>query len=123
MKNLMLFVLVVFLAVNTVSAVEKSATKEIVGEWKYEVPSAPYGYNMGTLVIEEKEGKLLGHTKLEDGYKIDLKEVTYNDGIFKCGLYVDYNYVSIKAEVKGKNMKGMVDTPDGEMPITASKVK
>ncbi|MDX8340178.1 hypothetical protein SLH46_13345 [Draconibacterium sp. IB214405] len=123
MKKLMFFVFVLIAATVTVNASNSSKNKEVIGEWKYEVPSAPYGYNAGTIVIEEKEGKLTGHTKLDDGYKIDLKDVTYEEGVLKFGLYVDYNYVTLKVTIEGENMKGTVNSPDGAMPITAKKVK
>lgn len=123
MKKLMFFVFVLFLTGNLAQATEVKTNEDVIGEWKYEVPSAPYGYNAGTIVIEEKEGQLAGHIKLDDGYKIDLKEIAYSEEGLKCGLYVDYNYVTLKMKVDGENMKGMVNTPEGEMPITAKKVK
>nr|WP_319570852.1 hypothetical protein [uncultured Draconibacterium sp.] len=123
MKKLMFFVFIFVAATITVNASNSSNNKEVIGEWKYEVPNAPYGYNAGTIVIEEKESKLTGYTKLEDGYKIDLKNVTYEDGILKFGLYVDYDYVTLKINVKGEEMKGIVNSPEGEIPFTAQKVK
>lgn len=123
MKRLLIFAFLVAIISSNVNAAVGQKNKEVVGEWKYEVPSAPYGYNKGVIVIEEKEGKLAGVIKLEDGYKIDLKDVTYAEGVFKCGLYVDYEYVSIKAKVEGKKLTGAVDTPEGEMGITADKIK
>ena len=123
MKKLLVFAFLVAIVAGTVNASVATGNKDVVGEWKYEVPTAPYGYEAGTLVINEKEGKLTGQVKFEDGYKIDLKNVTYADGTLKCGLYVDYEYVSIKAKVDGKKLTGAVDTPEGEMKMTASKVK
>ena len=122
MKKLLVFAFLLAIVAGTVNAAV-AGNKDVVGEWKYEVPSAPYGYEAGTLVISEKEGKLAGHVKFEDGYKIELKNLTYADGVLKCGLYVDYEYVSIKAKVDGKTLSGGVDTPEGEMKITAKKVK
>lgn len=123
MKKLLVFAFLVALVAGTVNAAVATGNKDVIGEWKYEVPTAPYGYEAGTLVIDEKEGKLAGHVKFADGYKIDLKNLTYAEGVFKCGLYVDYEYVSIKAKIKGKEMAGAVDTPEGEMKLTAKKVK
>ena len=123
MKKLLVFAFLIAIVAGTVNAAVATGNKDVVGEWKYEVPTAPYGYEKGTLVINEKEGKLAGQVKFEDGYKIELKNVSYADGVFKCGLYVDYEYVSIKSKVEGKKMTGAVDTPEGEMKITASKVK
>ncbi len=123
MKKLLVFAFLVAIFAGNVNAAVGMANNDVVGEWKYEVPSAPYGYEKGVLVLSEKEGKLTGQVKFEDGYKIELKNVTYTDGVFKCGLYVDYEYVSIKAKIDGKKLAGAVDTPEGEMKITASKVK
>ncbi|WP_319590613.1 hypothetical protein [uncultured Draconibacterium sp.] len=123
MKKLMFFGFVLFVATITVNASNSSNNKEVIGEWKYEVPNAPYGYNAGNLVFEEKEGNLTGHVKLEDGYKIDLKDITYEDGVLKFGLYVDYDYVTLKITIDGEEMKGIVNSPEGEIPITAKKVK
>ncbi len=123
MKKLFVLAFLFAIVVSSTYATVGQNNKQIVGEWKYEVPTAPYGYEKGTLAITEKEGKLVGEVKFADGYKIELKNITYAESTFKCGLYVDYEYVSIKAAVDGNNMKGAVDTPEGEMKITAEKVK
>ena len=123
MKKLVIFAFLVAIFASNVNAAVGMANKDVVGEWKYEVPTAPYGYEKGVMVLAEKEGKLAGQIKFEDGYKIELKNVTYAEGTLKCGLYVDYEYVSIKAKVDGKKLTGAVDTPEGEMKITADKIK
>jgi len=123
MKRLIILSLFVAMFAGVVNAAVSQSNKEIIGEWKYEVPAAPYGYEKGVLVLSEKEGKLAGEVKFADGYKIELKNITYAESVFKCGLYVDYEYVSINAKVDGNNMKGAVKTPEGEMPLTASKAK
>lgn len=123
MKKLLALTFLFAIALVSLNVVAATGNKDVVGEWKYEVPTAPYGYEAGTLIISEKEGKLAGEVKFEDGYKIELKNITYADGVFKCGLYVDYEYVSIKAKIDGKSMTGGVDTPEGEMKLTAKKIK
>jgi hypothetical protein len=124
MKKLMILTLVVVAVIGSLNASYASGNnKEILGNWKYEVPSAPYGYEKGTLVFAEKEGKLVGEVKFADGYKIDMKNVTYENGELKCGLYVDYEYVSVKAKIEGSKMTGAANTPEGEMKLTAEKQK
>ena len=123
MKKIIAFVFVLAFAVSAANAVEAPKNKDVIGEWKYEVPTAPYGYASGTFVISEKEGKLAGHVKFADGYKIDLKDVSYEAETLKFGLYIDYSYVSLKTKIEGKNMTGTVNTPEGEMKVTAKKVK
>ena len=106
---------------GSVNATASQENNDVIGNWKYEVSSAPVGYDKGVLVIAEKEGKLVGEVKFVDGYKIDLKEVTYEAGVVKCGLYVDYEYVSIEAKIEGIKMTGIVNTSEGEMKLTAEK--
>lgn len=123
MKKLVVLAFLVAIFAANVNAAVGQANSDLVGEWKYEVPTAPYGYEKGVLVLSEKEGKLAGEVKFEDGYKIELKNITYADGVLKCGLYVDYEYVSINAKIEGKKLTGAVNSPEGDMKITASKVK
>ena len=67
--------------------------------------------------------KLAGQIVYEDGYKIDMKNVKYADGVLTYGSYVDYDYVSVKAKIEGKKLTGNVNTPEGDMKVTASKTK
>ena len=124
MKKLMILTFLFAVVIGSANAVVSQASKDVVGNWKYEVPSAPYGYEKGTLVFSEKDGKLVGEVKFADGYKIDMKDVKIEDGgVLKCGLYVDYEYVSVKAKIEGTKMTGTVNSPEGEMKISAEKQK
>lgn len=123
MKKLLIFAFLTAIVVSAVNAATTGKKEEIIGQWKYEVPTAPYGYETGTLLISEKEGEFAGEVKFADGYKIDLKNVRYTEGIFKCGLYIDYQYIDITAKVDGKILAGEVDTPEGKMKITAKKME
>lgn len=124
MKKLMILTFLFVIVIGSVNVASAQGKKELVGSWKYEVPSAPYGYEKGTLVFAEKEGKLVGEVKFADGYKIDMKDVAIEEGgVVKCGLYVDYEYISVKAKIEGTKMTGTANTPDGEMKLTAEKQK
>lgn len=108
---------------GSVNATVSQVNKDLVGNWKYEVPTAPYGYEKGTMVFSEKDGKLVGEVKFADGYKIEMKNVTFEEGVLKCGLYVDYEYISVKAKIEGNKLTGAANTPDGEMKLTAEKIQ
>ena len=123
MKKLLVVVLFFTILSGTLNAAVSSANKDVVGEWKYEVPTAPYGYEKGSLIITEKEGKLAGEVKFADGYKVELKNLELTDNVFKCGLYIDYDYIGITANIEGKKMNGTVKTPEGDMKLSAEKIK
>ena len=123
MKKLMIRAFLFVVVFGSVNAAVTQASNVLVGSWKYEVPSAPYGYEKGTLVFAEKEGKLVGEVKFADGYKITMKDVAYEEGVFKAGLYVDCEYVSVNAKIEGNKMTGTVKTTEGDMKITEEKEK
>ena len=102
---------------------ELSATdNKMIGIWKFEAPTAPYGYQKGTITIQEKSSKLVGEIKFADGYKMELKDVTVKGDSLTFGVYIDYTYISVKAQVNAKNtLTGTAQTPEGTVQITAKK--
>lgn len=123
MKKFLLFLFVTTLLAGSLSAENKQSENALLGEWKFECPNAPYGYTTGSIFLTKKEGKLAGQVKFSDGYKIDLKNVNFSEGTFKSGIYVDYEYVGLKATIDGTKMKGTADSSEGKLPFTASKVE
>jgi hypothetical protein len=122
MRKLFLTLIVLgFVFQNQLLASETN--KEIVGTWNYEAPDAPEGFTTGSMVITEKDGVLSAVLKLADGEEIEFSTVEYSEGILLMTLLVDYNTVSISCEVKGTTMTGTVSTPEGDLPITATKEK
>ncbi len=97
--------------------------KDLLGKWNYQVETAPPGYEKGTLVFTEVDGKLAGEVQFNDGYKVQMHKVEFTDGTLNFGLYVESDYITGSAKIEGKNMKGSVNTPDGEVPLTAEKMK
>jgi len=121
MKKLFVFIFALAILPG-VFAQNVNTSKKITGIWKFEAPSAPYGYQKGTIVIEEKNDKLTGEVKFSDGYKIELKNIVFTGESLTFGLYVDYSYISVKAQVDAKNgMTGEAQTPEGVVKITAKK--
>lgn len=123
MKKVFLLMFIAALFSGAIQAAEVQSNEEILGEWKYDSPHAPYGYEKGSIIISEKEGKLAGEIKFADGYKMPLKNVSYEDGVFKCSITIDYNDIAIKATFEGNKMKGTADSPEGALPFTAEKAK
>jgi hypothetical protein len=122
MKKLLIFTLLFgWVALQSVTA--KTEKKDLLGKWKYEVASAPYGYETGTLVFTEKEGELAGEVQFNDGTKVQMSKLTFEDGVLKSGLYIEYDYIGIEAKVDGKKMTGTVDTPDGKIELKAEKTE
>ena len=123
MKKLILLTFVLAFVAVSLNASAKVTQKDVVGEWKYEAPSAAYGYNTGMLVFAEQDGKLTGALKLEDGSRIDLQSVTLEENVLKFSLYVEGGYITVNTKIDGDKLSGTVATPDGEIELTAKKVE
>lgn len=123
MKKLMILVLMMTLVTVTTKNLRAADNKKVVGEWKFAAPTAPYGYEKGTIVFTEKDGSLAGEVKMTDGYKIELKKIVYKENTLTFGLYVDYEYVSITAKLEGKKMTGTAFSSEDDIKLTAEKVK
>jgi hypothetical protein len=109
-----------FVAISTNAGMDQDY-KGLVGEWKFEVPTAPYGYEKGMLYFFEKDNKLEGEVNFGDNYKIKLANLRYAGDSLKCNLYVDNEYVDVKAIVEGEKIRGVANTSIGEMNFTAEK--
>lgn len=115
--------MVAFFAAGNLMAVTPPEKKEFLGEWKFESPYAPEGYQNGIFFIQEKEGALAGEIRFGDQYKVEMKDMVIADGMLKFGINVDYNYVNIKATIEDNKLKGSASTPEGDLPFEATKVK
>jgi len=121
MKKFLILTFIAALVTVSSNALVATGNKDVAGEWKYEVPTAPYGYEKGVLNFSEKENELAGEVKFNDGYKISLKDVSYKGDTVKFGLYIDYQYIGVTATVEEGKMTGFVDSPEGKMKLTAEK--
>ena len=115
---LMLFASIVLFSSSKLEAEVKS--KPILGEWLYEVSDAPYGYEKGSLIFSEKEGKTTCVIKLEAGelavndLKIEKEKVSFS-------TTVDGNPINVEQKKKKNKLTGKVDTPEGPKTLTALK--
>ena len=121
MKKMLVFAFIAaFVAISTNAGIDQDY-KGLVGEWKFEVPSAPYGYEKGMLYFFEKDNKLEGKVEFGDSYKTKLTNLRYAGDSIECNLYVANEYVDVKAIVEGEKIQGVANTSIGEMNFTAKK--
>lgn len=121
MKKLILLVFMFGIISGMVNGATSQGNQNVVGEWKYEVPTAPYGYQKGMITIAQNNGTLTGVVKFESGNKVQLKTATVEGDILKLGLYVESEYVSLAAKTTGNKMEGTVDSSQGKMAFKAEK--
>ncbi len=115
-----LFVVITILfSATIVSAQNKN---DFIGTWNYEAPYAPYGYEKGKILMSfDKDNELIGEVEFQDGYKIKMKDIEIKENKLIFGINIDYEYIKTEVSVKEKKMKGIVNSPNGKIELTANK--
>ncbi len=116
------FFMALLLAAVYLQAMAPAKKKDFIGEWKFDVSNAPYGYQQGTIFIVEKEGALTGEIKFADGEKIKMEKMAVTNGVLTFQIYVQSSYVNGKASIEENKFKGTAMTPEGDIPFEATKV-
>ena len=121
MKKLISLFLFLGIMAGVVHATMTPGKQDVVGEWKYEVTSAPYGYEKGVITFTAGKDALEGEVKFDSGYKIKLKTVVIEGENLKLDLYVENTYISVIAKITGEKMEGTVDSSQGKMALKAER--
>jgi hypothetical protein len=98
---------------------DNSAVK---GSWKCAVMDVPYEYTNSIVRFTEKEGKLGGSVKFDSGEEIKLNTVKYTNNQLTITLFVEGYSITVDGKVSDSKITGTVDTPDGKVNFTASRV-
>ncbi len=97
--------------------------KTLLGNWKYEVSSAPYGYESGSIIFSKVKDTLHGVVVFENGDKVNLDKLTLKNDTVRAKAYVEGESVSIIVNINKNNMTGKVDTSMGALSLKAEKSK
>jgi hypothetical protein len=95
--------------------------KKILGNWKVEVPDAPYEYMKSVLSITEVNGVLAAKMVFENGQEVEATSIIFAKGILNIVVTIDVYDIPLTGTVDKKDMKGTVETPDGVIEFTATK--
>ena len=115
-------IMILLMAFNFTANAGNKVKKKLYGTWKVEAPDAPYGYQEAEIEIYKENG--------EEKIKI----ITDYDVIYGSNLKVEGEKVSFDFEVenmfctakldyKKDKMTGMVETDEGNIPVTMTKKK
>ncbi len=97
--------------------------KDIAKLWDYTAPEAPYGYQEGTILIKEKDGKLNGEIRIQQS-TIAIKEIKKVENAYVWSFYVEGQPVDIKLTPKGKNqLEGNALSGGMNIPFTCKPAK
>jgi hypothetical protein len=123
MKKIIPLILLLLFSISLVSAQTVKVKTSPVGRWKFEAPSAPEGYNSGSISISFAENKYSTAVSLTGSdYAIpgDKTKVENDSVTFTVLLEGTEIAISLKAENRIK-MTGKAVYVDGEIPLTLTK--
>lgn len=113
MKKLMVIICSLFLCITL-----HAQNKDIVNLWDFSAPGAPYGYQDGTFLIKEQNGKLSGEVKIQQS-TVTIKEIKKEGDFYTCSFYIDGETVNVKLKSKGKKqMEGQALSGGMDIPFT-----
>ena len=96
--------------------------KKVYGTWKVEAPDAPYDYQEGEIKFYKEDGQdMIKITTTYDvimgkNLKVEGKKVTFE-------FEVEYELCTANLELKDGKMTGIVETVEGNIPVTLTKKK
>ncbi len=95
-------------------------TKNLIGTWEYAVPDAPYQYQKGYIIFDNKEGDLKGFFSI-DGFKAPLTNLNSKKSKVTFEAYIQGVTVSFDLTFKKKSFEGTVNYSEGTLDISGYK--
>ena len=117
-----LFLITLLLGMICQFAKPATAANPVIGSWKCVVSDIPPEYNNSIITISEKEGKLSGNVRFENGSEIRIDTVKYVNSQLTLSMYVDGNAVKVDGKVEGQKITGSIDIPDGKVTFVATRI-
>ncbi len=118
MKKVILFAVIICLTGMIVSAQNK--VRNPSGNWKFDAPYAPQGYNSGKLNIDfarDKFSTKMTFTGNESGFTGENVKMK-NDSLF-FSVFIEGQYVNIGLKIEdGSKMSGTAVYTEGSVPLT-----
>jgi hypothetical protein len=120
MKKLMFVFFVLGISLHSFAGIKE---KDVIGTWKYKVETGMEALT-GKLIIEKKDGKLVGNVDTDDGAYVTMNkiEIRENDVLY-FEVDTDYETLKITVTVTKNAFEGTVSSQQGDMPITGEKVE
>lgn len=123
MKKLFPFAIMLVLSISLINAQTTKTKKDPAGDWKFEAPYAPEGYNNGKITIgfaEKKNTIVISMTGSD--YKINGENVKFLNDSLTFLVYLEGETVGVRMKMEDAvKMTGVATSSQGDIPLTATK--
>lgn len=98
------------------------AVNPVAGEWAFTVNQAPWEYSRGRIVIElDEEEALVGKILFDSGIEVRITRITQDEEKVIMDIYIEGYQVRTVVELKDDELKGVTETPEGNIPFSAKR--
>ncbi len=122
MKKLILMILVLGFVCTIAKPAGIPGNSGITGAWKCVVKDVPQEYTSSIITFTEKDGKLSGVIKFDNGTEVVISTLKFADGRLLLTMMVEGNSVTADGKVEETKITGSADTPNGKVVFTATRV-
>jgi hypothetical protein len=119
-KTFFLAVIMMCMGIGMQSSMAVSQAVDPVGTWAFKAPSAPEGYGYGDIVIGKDKDAYTAAIRYGD-YEIKATGVKYEKEVLTFKVYMEGEYISIKATFDAEGIKGTANYSMGDLPFTGTK--
>ena len=123
MKKLFSFAMLLIFSISLINAQTTKTKKDPAGDWKFEAPYAPEGYNTGKITVGFAEKKYTAViTMTGSDYKINGENVKFENDSLTFLVYIEGETVGVKMKMEDAvKMTGSATSSEGNIPLTATK--
>ena len=123
MKKLFSFALLLIFSISLINAQTTKTKKDPAGDWKFEAPYAPEGYNTGKITVGFAEKKYTAVIIMTGSdYKINGENVKFENDTLTFSVNIEGETVGVKMKMEDTvKMTGAATSSQGEIPLTATK--
>lgn len=93
---------------------------DLVGEWNYTVPNAPYEYSKGVMIISKVE-EAFAVTIQVNGSTLQGEEVVVNGNEISFKVSIEGAPIDVTLSAEGDKIFGQSVSPEGTLEIEGSK--
>ena len=123
MKKLFSFAMLLIFSISLINAQTTKTKMDPAGDWKFEAPYAPEGYNTGKITVGFAEKKYTAViTMTGSDYKINGENVKFENDSLTFLVYLEGETVGVKMKMEDAvKMTGSATSSEGNIPLTATK--
>lgn len=119
-RSLLLSTLILF--IFSIDAIASSSNSPLLGSWEFNVNEAPWEYSRGVIIIESGEDEeLTGKIEFSTGRIVEIAAISVEDDKVVFEVIVDGYDVKTDLTITEDNLRGIVQTIEGNMNFTAKR--